>query len=135
MVINKKSMSTVIVNGMTFNVPNGKNVSVIGNKVYCDGKLIEDANKLKDKNIYITVNGDIDELSVNCGDVHVKGNVNTVSCDTGDITIAGNVGGDVTTNTGDIKCGNISGSVRTDTGDVSQTISQVFKKIKKKISL
>lgn len=128
-------MSTVIVNGMTFNVPNGKNVSVIGNKVYCDGKLIEDANKFKDKNIYITVNGDIDELSVDCGDVHVKGNVNTVSCDTGDITIAGNVGGDVTTDTGDIKCGNVSGRVTTDTGDISQSITNVFNKVRKKINL
>lgn len=128
-------MSTVIVNGKTYNIANGKNVSVIGNKVYCDGKLIEDGNKQKDKNIYITVNGNIDNLSVDTGDVHVKGNVHTLTCDTGDVSVSGNVSGDVTIDTGDVKCGNVGGSVTTDTGDISQSITNVINKVRKKINL
>lgn len=130
---NYRIMSTVIINGKQFDVPHGSNVSVSGNKVYVNGKLLEDCNKIKDKDIYITVNGDMKSLTVDNGDVHVAGNVDTVTCDTGDINIKGDVSGNVSTDTGDIRCGNVGGNVKTDTGDVSHTVSQVIQNIKNKI--
>ena len=127
--------STVIVNGKKYTLPGG-NVSVIGNKVYCNGKLVEDCNEIKEKNITVVVNGNIDKVSSDVANIVVNGNANYVETDTGDIKIAGDVSGNVSSDTGDIRCGNIGGNAETSTGDISHSgIIGAFKKIKKSLDI
>lgn len=121
------SMSTVTVNGVTYN---GNSVSMSGNKIIVDGKDVTPDAKI----INITVDGDIDSVSLDycqkmivngsvknvktsSGDVDCKEVTGSVSSMSGDITCE-NVGGDVQTMSGDVKCGNISGNVRTVSGDI-----------------
>lgn len=127
--------STVIVNGKKYTLPGGS-VSVIGNKVYCNGKLVEDCNNIEEKNITIIVNGNIDKVSSDVANITVNGNANCVETDTGDIKITGDVSGNVSSDTGDIRCGNIGGNVKTSTGDISHSgIIGTFKKIKKSLDI
>ena len=127
--------STVIVNGKKYTLPGGS-VSVIGNKVYCNGKLVEDCSEIKEKNITIIVNGNVDKVSTDTSNITINGNVNNVETDTGDIKITGDVSGNVSSDTGDIHCGNIGGNAKTSTGDISHSgIIGAFKKIKKSLDI
>lgn len=127
--------STVIVNGKKYTLPGGS-ISVIGNKVYCNGKLVEDCSEIKEKNITIIVNGNVDKVSTDTSNITINGNVNNVETDTGDIKITGDVSGNVSSDTGDIHCGNIGGNAKTSTGDISHSgIIGAFKKIKKSLDI
>lgn len=109
--------SIVTVNGKTYNLPSG-NVSVIGNKVYCDGKLVEDCNDIKEKEITIIVYGENNTIKTDCGDITVNGNANNVSSASGDIQIAGNTN-NVSTTSGDVTIrGDIHGNCQTLSGDI-----------------
>lgn len=110
-------MNVVTVNGKTYNLPNG-NVSVIGNKVYLNGKLVEDCNEIKEKEITIIIQGDNNTVSLDAGNITVKGNANDVSVQSGDIEIGGDAN-DVTTMSGDIEVfGNARGNCHSISGDV-----------------
>lgn len=110
-------MNVVTVNGKTYNLPNG-NVSVIGNKVYLNGKLVEDCNEIKQKEITITIEGDNNTVSLEAGNITVKGNANDVSTKSGDIEVSGDAN-DVSTVSGDIEVfGNVRGNCRSVSGDV-----------------
>lgn len=110
-------MNIVTVNGKTYNLPSG-NVSVIGNKVYCDGKLVEDCNGIKEKEITIIVYGENNTIKTDCGDITVNGNANNVSSASGDIQIAGNTN-NVSTASGDVTIrGDIHGNCQTVSGDI-----------------
>ena len=127
--------NTVIVNGKKYTLPGGS-VSVIGNKVYCNGKLVEDCSEIKEKNITIVVNGNVDKVSTDTSNITINGNVNNVETDTGDIKITGDVSGNVSSDTGDIRCGNIGGNAKTSTGGISHSgIIGAFKKIKKSLDI
>lgn len=127
--------STVIVNGKKYTLPGGS-ISVIGNKVYCNGKLVEDCNEIKEKNITIIVNGNVDKVSTDTSNITINGNANNVETDTGDIKVTGDVSGNVSSDTGDIHCGNIGGNAKTSTGDISHNgIIGAFKKIRKSLDI
>lgn len=127
--------SIVTINGKKYTLPGGS-VSVIGNKVYCNGKLVEDCNEIKEKNITIIVNGNVDKVSTDVSNITINGNANNVETDTGDIKITGDVSGNVSSDTGDIRCGNIGGNAKTSTGDISHSgIIGTFKKIKKSLDI
>ena len=97
-------MNTININGKTYNAPDGCSVSVVNNKVYFNGKLAEDFNDWKEKNIEIKIEG-------NCGEI---------KNDVGNVTINGNVEGNVTVNTGNVTCkNNIQGNAKTDCGKIS----------------
>ena len=97
-------MNKVNINGRTYTAPDGCSVSVINNKVYFNGKLAEDFNDWKEKNI----------------EIKIEGNCTEVKADTGNITIEGNVEGNAFANTGNIKVhGDIKGNASTDVGNIS----------------
>lgn len=125
-------MNVVTVNGKTYNLPNG-NVSVIGNKVYLNGKLVEDCNEIKEKEITIIIQGDNNTVSLDAGNITVKGNANDVSTKSGDIEIGGDAN-NITSISGDIEVfGNARGNCRSNSGDVRvRDIKVHYKGLKEK---
>ena len=110
-------MNIVNVNGKTYNLPNG-NVSVIGNIVYCNGKIVTDCDEFDSKEITITVQGDNNTVTSEGANITVNGNANNVSTKSGDIEINGNAN-EVSTLSGDIEVtGSINGNCKTVSGDI-----------------
>ena len=63
-------MSSVIINGKTITIDgNCNNVSVINNKVYVNGKLIQDCDEIKEKNIKITIDGNVGSIETGSADI------------------------------------------------------------------
>lgn len=121
-------MNVVNINGRTYSAPDGVSVSVINNKVYFNGKLQEDFNNWKEKNIEIIVCGDCKEVKADAGNISIKGNVEgNVNADTGNISIEGDVKGNVTADCGNISANHISGDVSTDCGNIGH--NSFFNKI------
>jgi len=111
-------MNTVVVNGKKYTVPNGS-VSVIGNKVYVDGKLITDESGCTSKEIKIVINGNVEGgIKVDSGNVTVFGDCKDISTMSGDVECR-NVNGNIKTQSGDVKCGNVTGDINTMSGDVT----------------
>ena len=114
-------MNAVTVNGKTYNLPNG-NVSVIGNIVYCNGKIVTDCDEFDAKEITIIVQGDNNTVSSDGADITVNGNANNVSTKSGDVKISGNAN-EVSTVSGDIEVmGSIHGNCKTVSGDIKPRI-------------
>ena len=114
-------MNTVNVNGKNYEVPNGCSVSVINGKVYFNGKLADDFENYKEKNIEIIIVGNCGEVKVDIGNVTVKGSVEgNVNADTGNIRIEGDVHGNVTTDMGNISAAHIAGNATTYCGNIGK---------------
>jgi hypothetical protein len=98
-----KPKSTVVVNGKKYEVE-GSNISIINNKIYSDGKLV---NKEEINANSIIIEGNVEnietDLSVSCnnvkGDIKAGGSIN---CD--------NVGGNVTAG-GSVNCDKVKGNI------------------------
>ena len=73
-----------------------------------------------DKEIKITLNGNLRSLDVSCGDVTINGNVlDSVTHNNGDIEISGKVMGNVSNTNGDINIEqSVTGNVKTINGDI-----------------
>ena len=122
-------MNVVIVNGKRYEVPSGS-ISVVNNKVYCNGELITDTSDFKEKNIHITVEGNVQgDVSSTSGDITINGSCRNVKATSGDIKITGNVSGNVCTTSGDIECGDIMGNVSTVSGDIIKRVKSFLKNI------
>lgn len=105
-------MSTITINNNTYS---GNSIVVTNGKVIIDGKDITPNNK----EINISVHGDIDELKVDaCNKVSVTGNAKNISTKSGDVEVIGNVDGSMHTMSGDVDCGNVTGSINTMSGDI-----------------
>jgi hypothetical protein len=121
-----------VINGKTFN---GNNISINGDKIIIDGIEVKDKDILSSKEISITVEGNIDNLSVdNCTSIAVHGSVNNlqsvrgsihvvnvngdIKSTSGDIDIKSHVVGNINTVSGDVSCGNITGNIKTISGDI-----------------
>jgi hypothetical protein len=121
-------MNTVVVNGKRYDIPGG-NISVINNKVYCNGKLITDTNEITQKNIKIVIEGPLNgDVSSDNADITVYGNVNNVNGKNGNITITGDVHGNVENKNGNVKCNNVQGHIDNKNGNVANK-SNFFQKI------
>ena len=111
----------------------GNNITVIGNKVYVDGKELTEYSDSKTVNINIVgdvdsieggnnivITGNVREVNSYSGDIEVKGNVEgSVESRSGDINISENVGGNVETVSGDVRAKAINGNVKTVSGDIN----------------
>jgi len=113
-------MNKVIINGKTYTAPDGCSISVINNKAYVNGKLLENFNDWKEKNIEIKVEGNCKEVKADVGNITISGNVEgNASSDAGNITIRGDVKGNAKTDCGNIKAHHIFGNASTDCGNVN----------------
>ena len=113
-------MNKVTINGKTYTAPDGCSINVINNKAYVNGKLLEDFNDWKEKNIEIKVEGNCNEVKADAANITVGGNVEgNVSSDAGNITIRGDIKGDAKTDCGNIKSHHIFGNASTDCGNVN----------------
>jgi hypothetical protein len=113
-------MNKVSINGKTYTAPDGCSVSVINNKVYFNGKLAEDFNDWKEKNIEIKVEGNCKEVKADAGNITVEGNVEgDASSDAGNITVRGDIKGNAKTDCGNIKAHHIFGNANTDCGNIN----------------
>ena len=113
-------MNKVSINGKTYTAPDGVSVSVINNKVYFNGKLAEDFNNWKEKNIEIKVEGNCKEVKADAGNITVEGNVEgDASSDAGNITVRGDIKGNAKTDCGNIKAHHIFGNASTDCGNIN----------------
>lgn len=121
-------MNVVNINGRTYSAPDGVSVSVVNNKVYFNGKLAEDFNDWKEKNIEIKIEGNCAEIKADAGNITIKGNVEgNVNTDAGNISIEGDVKGNVIADCGNISANHISGNVSTDCGNIGH--NSIFSKI------
>ena len=113
-------MNRVSINGKTYTAPDGVSVSVINNKVYFNGKLAEDFNDWKEKNIEIKIEGNCKEVKTDTGNITVEGNVEgDAASDTGNITVKCNIKGNANTDCGNINAHHIFGNASTDCGNVN----------------
>lgn len=98
-------MGKITINGRTYR---GTNIQVSNGVVYIDGKRADESGK-QDTGIRLIVEGDVDNITVDRGDVEVRGNV-TGDVKAGGSISCGDVGGSVDAG-GSISCGRVSGSV------------------------
>lgn len=112
--------STVIINGKTIRIDGDcNNVCVNNNKVYVNGKPIQDCDEIKEKNIKITIDGNVGSIETGSADVIVNGDCSgDVKAGSGDITVKGNVSGGINTGSGNIKCGDVGGNVKAGSGTI-----------------
>lgn len=106
------------INGMSFQ---GQNIQITNNKIYIDGKLIEDQEVVESKKIYITVDGNVSKLEVDNADlVSVTGDAGTIKTTNGNVRVVGIVHGDVKTVNGNVSAINIDGKVSTVNGNINE---------------
>lgn len=114
-------MSNIVsINGKRYQCESG-NITVVNNKVYCNGKLVSDTNsEFTEKEIHITIEGNVNDVSVTAGNVSVKGTADSVSAKSGDVYVGMDVLGECKTVSGDITvhgnvyhgCNTVSGNIR-----------------------
>ena len=121
-------MNTVCVNGKKYTLPNGS-VSVVNNKVYWNGILVEDCDLLKEKTINITIEGNV-EGDIKCDtieSINIKGSCKNIETYNGEVKIDGDVDGNVSTHNGNVNCHNIHGDVKTHNGNINKSFfSKIF---------
>jgi len=98
-------MGSCTVNGKTYH---GNNISVVNNKVYIDGKAIEEGDQTNSDKVNITfTEGTFERIEV-VGDVEIKGDVK------GDVSANGSINcNDITGNAnsgGSMNCDDIGGN-------------------------
>ncbi len=111
------------INDKIFNLLGGKEISILGNKLTIDGKIIKDLNEIKEREINITIIGNCDNLNAINGYISISGNVENIKSTTGNVIIqSGNVLGDINTVNGNIKLnsGSIFGNVVTKYGKLKK---------------
>lgn len=114
--------SVVSINGKKYTAPDGCSVSVINNKVYFDGKLAEDFNDWKEKNIEIKIQGNCHDVKTGAGNITVEGNVEgDASTNAGNIKVRGDIRGNASTDAGNISSHHIFGNANTDCGNIRGT--------------
>lgn len=103
-----------IVNGMRIK---GNNITIHNGRIIVDGvEYTNDNRTIIEK---IIVEGNVTNLTVDAGNVHVNGVAGDIEIDAGNIEVNGNVNGSVETDAGNITVsGSVTGSVHSDCGNV-----------------
>lgn len=113
-------MSTFIINGKTFVTEgNTDSINVSNGQVFLNGQNFDISGFASAPVINIVVEGSVNSVSTQSGDVTVNGNVGTAKSMSGDVKVKGDVTGDASTVSGDVNvAGAISGRVNTVSGDI-----------------
>ena len=109
-IINKKCVSTIIggisgnvtYNGKTINIPRGSRFEMIDGKVLINGKPFEQYNEADCPIIKIEINGNVESIETESGDVTIQGDAGNVNTMSGDVT-CDNIKGHCSTMSGDIR--------------------------------
>ena len=108
----------IIINGKKYDNISSGNLTILNNKVYVNGFLIENLNNIEEKNIKIEIYGDKNFISVDsCETVTVNGNVYNIKLTNGTIT-CDEIKNDVTITNGNIKANKIFGKCKVINGDI-----------------
>lgn len=109
----------VVINGKKYDIDGS--VSIINGKVLVNGKRIEDLDTIEQKEINITINGEVEMIDIDgCRTIAVTGNVHSIKTMSGNVDIHGDVIGDVKTMSGSIDCGDVKGSVSSMSGNIKR---------------
>lgn len=107
----------VIINGQRI-TGSVRNVEVKNNKVFIDGEPL-DTSGYTEKVLNIVVEGTVESVKTDNGDITVNGESGTVSTVNGDVKVRGNVSGSVSTVSGDVNVkGGVAGNASTVSGDI-----------------
>ena len=118
-VIINKNGRTIVVNGDVIRGQKINSMVISGGRITIDGKSLSELDVEDEKEINITIQGDLERLEVDyCNTLHVNGNAKRVKSNQGDIEIGGDVQGDVHANMGTITCGNIDGDCHANMGNI-----------------
>lgn len=113
------SIQNAVINGRVYKNISGRNITIERGQIIVDGKPIEDWNDSNEKEINITIEGNVDCLQVQCaGAITVNGDTKSVKTGSGDVTVTGCVKGNIHTGSGDVRCGNVEEDINTGSGDV-----------------
>jgi len=119
MILEKKSK--IIINGKSYENINISNVSIGNNNIIIGGDFKNgekiSLNEFSEKQITIIVEGNVESLKVEVGNVIVKGNAGTINHSTGNID-CNDVLGNITNITGNIKANSIKGNASTVNGSI-----------------
>lgn len=111
-------MNSIKINGVTIsNTESKQNISVVNGKVIINGKEVSDINKIEDKEINIIIDGEVESVKTDSGNIQCN-TANKVESYNGDIIIKGDVNGDVNTYNGNVSATIIKGSVSTVNGNI-----------------
>jgi hypothetical protein len=114
-----KETSSITINGRSYN---GKVLNVSGGDVYIDGVKQLDNSNLEHKEIKIEVNGNLESLELEIGEVKC-GNVGVLKVSTGDVSCH-NIEGNLDVGVGDVDTFTINGSVKVGVGDVNMLVKR-----------
>lgn len=107
----------VIINGQRI-TGSVRNVEVKNNKVFIDGEPLGTSG-YTEKVLNIVVEGTVESVKTDNGDITVNGESGTVSTVNGDVKVRGNVSGSVSTVSGDVNVkGGVAGNASTVSGDI-----------------
>ena len=113
------SIQNAVINGRVYKNISGRNITIERGQIIVDGKPIEDWNDSNEKEINITIEGNVDCLQVQCaGTITVNGDTKSVKTGSGNVTVTGCVKGNINTGSGDVRCGNVEEDINTGSGDV-----------------
>ena len=103
----------ITINGQIYN---GNSIIVKNNNIIIDGDNVTP----KEKNITITVEGNIDKINADIVDeINIHGDCNSIKTMSGDVTINGSVDGNVQTMSGDVEAETINGNISTMSGNIN----------------
>lgn len=118
-VIINKNGRTIVVNGDVIRGQKINSMVISCGRITIDGKSLSELDVEDEKEINITIQGDLERLEVDyCNTLHVTGNAKRVKANQGDIEIGGDVQGDVHANMGTITCGNVEGDCHANMGNI-----------------
>ena len=115
------SHNSMMVDGVRYNLPPCKSMSIVNGKVYLDGKeykptgLPETSTKIEFHNCTFE-SVDVKDIGL----IEIKeSSVGPIRASAGNVTVHGDVSGSVTTSAGNVKCADIGGNVVVSAGNVT----------------
>lgn len=113
-------MSTFTINGKTFVMDDRiGSINVDNGQVFVNGRTLDISEFSSAPVINIVVEGPVNSVSTQSGDVTVKGDLGTAKTMSGNVKVDGDVKGDASTMSGDVRvAGSIAGKVKTVSGDI-----------------
>ena len=112
-------MNRLIINGKVYDAPDNSSITIINGNLMVNGQQQVNLNSIEEKEINITIEGDVNTLSFDGKGTIKNGRINNLIND-GHLT-CGDVEGNVT-NSGHIQCGRIAGNILSNSGHIKSSM-------------